>query len=136
MVRYKASSMKDKLTPELARERDKDRQMVKGIFRNLEQQGMKLSFPYLKYPGDEVTMYNLECGQEATIPLGVAKHLNQNCWYPQHENLVDEDGKRVTSIRSKTHRFSFVPLEFGAMEEVAPPLKKGIVTTEGTSKKL
>lgn len=92
--------------------RDKDREPVKGIFHFHEVPGGKLSFPYKAYKGDKVITYELTDGAITTIPLGLARHLNKDCWYPVHEHRLDESGRPSEVIGKKVKRCSFESLEF------------------------
>src|SRR5271168_3412929 len=74
---------------------ERDRQKVKGIFHNYECQGGTVMFPFKAYKWDEVQNYTFVDGKEYEIPLGVARHLNKNCWYPVHENVLDMNGKPI-----------------------------------------
>ena len=78
--------------PNLKYQRDKDREPVKGIFRFYEVAGGVLSFVFKAYKEDPVESFTLHDGQVYTLPLGVAKHLNKNCWYPIHAHSKDESG--------------------------------------------
>lgn len=91
---------------------DKDREKVKGIFKYYEVPGGGVSFVYKKYKGEPIERYDFVDGQVYTVPLGVAKHLNKNGWYPQHEHAVDKDGKPMVRISKKIRRFGFQSLEF------------------------
>jgi len=75
--------------------RDKDRQPVKGIFHFHELPGGVLDFFFKKWKGDQIKRYTLRDGEVYTIPLGVATHLNKNCWYPVHSHAMDANGKSV-----------------------------------------
>lgn len=92
--------------------RDKDREKVKGIFRYYELPGGVLEFVYSKYAEDPVEKYSLQDGGICTIPLGVAKHLNKNGWYPVHAHRQEDDGKTSQHIGKKVRRFGFQSLDF------------------------
>lgn len=92
--------------------RDKDREMVRGKFIFHEVPGGTVKFPFRKWKGDDVQMYELTDGHVYSIPLGVAKHLNQNCWYPIHAYQLDDNGKPVANVKEKKRRMSFQSLEF------------------------
>lgn len=109
--------------------RDKDREMVKGIFRFHECPGAMMSFPFKKWKEDEVERYDLVDGEVYTIPLGVAKHLNQNLWYPLHAYAQDENGKNLMKIGQKIRRCSFQSLEFVDIEDLTP-VGKSVITAE------
>jgi len=109
--------------------RDKDREKVKGIFHNYEIPGGEVSFRFRQYKGDKIELYTLKDNHMHTIPLGVAKHLNNNCWYPVHRYEMDENDKSTTKIGQKVRRFGFQSLEFVDVGEVATNVSE-IVTVE------
>ena len=92
--------------------RDKDREMVRGIFRFFEVPGGNMSFSFRKYKEDEIETFSLDDGSIYTIPRGVAHHLSNNCWYPEHNYKVDEYGKPSMQITKKKRRCTFEPLDF------------------------
>lgn len=92
--------------------RQKDREMVRGIFRFFEVPGGTMSFPFRKYKGDEVESYTMVDGEIYTVPRGVAQHLSNNCWYPESQYKMDDHGKAVAQISKKKRRCSFEPLDF------------------------
>lgn len=111
--------------------RDRDAEKVTGIFKNLENpagnggRGAVL-FSYKMYPGDNVEVYELLDGERYTIPRGVAKHLNNNCFYREYQHLPGEkgtqgvrqgvpDGRLATQnmqASRKVHRYAFHSLEY------------------------
>ena len=109
--------------------RDKYREKVKGIFRFHEVPGGSMSFCYKEFKEDEVERYDFIDGQMYTIPLGVAKHLNTNCWYPLHAYQQDENGVAVARIGQKVRRCSFQSLEFMDIDELNV-LNNQLVTVE------
>lgn len=106
--------------PNLKYLRDKDREPVKGIFRFHEVPGGGISFNYKAYKEDPVERYDFIDGQMYTIPLGVAKHLNKNCWYPVYEYMKDEATQNVQKIGTKVRRVSFQSLEFVDIDDLSP----------------
>ena len=92
--------------------RDKDREKAKGIFRFYELPGGTLDFVFNKYAEDPIEKFNLVDGHIYTLPLGVAKHLNKNGWYPVHANRQDDDGKFSQHVGKKVRRFGFQSLDF------------------------
>jgi hypothetical protein len=93
-------------------QRDKEREMVSGIVKNHECPGGTIEFVFRKWKGDPITKYSFFDGQVARVPLGVARHLNNNCWYPVHAATQDKDGKESYKIGRKVRRFGFQSLEF------------------------
>jgi hypothetical protein len=112
--------------------RDKDREMVKGIFRFYECPGAVLPFVFRCYKEDGVERFDLQDGNIYTVPLGVAKHLNKNGWYPIHSYLKDEDGNVSMKIGQKVRRFGFQSLEFVDIADLTPT-GSPLVTAELTS---
>ena len=109
--------------------RAKDQQKVRGKFIFHEVPGGTVKFPFRKWKGDTVEFYTLRDGEIYTLPLGVAKHLNKECWYPVHSYLQDENGKFAQRIGEKIRRMSFQSLEFIDLEDLNP-VGSSIVTVE------
>lgn len=110
--------------------RDKHREPVRGKFIFHEVPGGSMSFVFREFKEDDVERYDLTDGEIYTLPLGVAKHLNKNCWYPVHTYAQDENGKPVQKIGQKVRRCSFQSLEFVDIEDLTPTGSDGIVTVE------
>jgi len=117
--------------------RAKDNELVTGIFRYHELSGGCLEFVFRKYKGDPVDKYSLVDGQVYTLPLGVAKHLNSNCAYPQYEYIKGEAGvtkvqtfgqNMFMQITSWVRRCSFQSLDLTDEQELEP--KSEIVLVE------
>lgn len=104
--------------PSLKYLRDKDREMVRGIFRFHEVPGGSLRFSFKKYKEDHVENFDMIDGEIYTVPLGVAKHLNQNCSYPIHQFAMDEQGRNIAKIGQKVRRCSFQSLEFVDTDDI------------------
>lgn len=103
--------------------RDKDREMVRGIFRFFEVPNGNMSFSFRKYKEDEIETFSLNDGEIYTIPRGVAHHLSNNCWYPEHNYKMDTEGRPSMQITKKKRRCSFEPLDFmdsSSLAELTP----------------
>jgi len=112
----------EKIKQQIRYKRDKDREKVRGIFKFYEVPGGQMSFMYRAYSGDPLERYDFVDGEIYTIPLGVAKHLTNNCWYPVHEYSVDEAGNKDSiRIGKKAHRCTFQSLEFVDIEGLEEP---------------
>lgn len=103
---------------DLKYQRDRDREMVRGIFRFYEVPGGNLSFSFRKYREDEIETYSLNDGEIYTIPRGVAHHLSNNCWYPEFAYKQDESMRNVAMMTKKKRRCSFDPLDFMDIEDL------------------
>ncbi len=112
MVKLSETTKEEVKKTNLKYERDKDREMVKGIFRFHEVPGGNMKFVFRKYREDQVENYDFNDGQIYSIPLGVARHLNSNLWYPIHSFLQDENGNPAMKVSQKVRRCSFQSLEF------------------------
>lgn len=126
MAENKKDSSKVKVN--LTYQRDKDREKVRGIFRFHEVPGGSMSFMFKAYKEDQLERYDMVDGEVYTIPLGVAKHLNNDCWYPVHAYTTDENGRPSMKIGQKVKRCSFQSLEFVDIEDLRPA--PDIVTVE------
>jgi hypothetical protein len=110
--------------------RDKDAEMVKGRFIFHEVPGGHMSFVYRFYKEDPVERYDMWDGEVYTVPRGVAKHLNKNCWYPEYEHTRSEDMQNVQKIGLKKRRCSFQSLEFTDNEDLTPVGAAQLYTVE------
>ena len=110
---------KRELVAKLSYQRDKDREVVKGIFRFYEVPGASLSFVYKAYKGEETIRYDLVDGEVYSLPLGVARHLNKSGWYPIHAHTKGEDDKPSMKIGHKVRRYGFQSLEFVDIDDLS-----------------
>lgn len=101
-----------KKKPNLKWMRDRDREMVRGKFMFHEVPHGTLSFSFKAYKEDPVENYTFVDGEIYTIPLGVARHLNNNCNYPIHAYAQDAEGKNIVKVGQRVQRTSFQSLEF------------------------
>lgn len=124
-----SQATRDEMAKKLKIERDKDREMVKGVFKYYEVPGGVVEFCFKKYEEDPLEKFTLYDGQVYTIPLGVAKHLNNNTWYPVHEYGRNEDGSPLQRIGQKIRRMAFQSLEFMDMEGMGDNINR-ITTVE------
>lgn len=109
--------------------REKDKQTVRGKFIYHEVPGGAMSFSYGPiYKGDESQTYTLVDGEIYELPLGVARHLNKNVWYPEYgyvpgdSSTAMQGGYNPTAggmkVTHKVRRVSFQSLEFLDIEEM------------------
>ncbi len=118
--------------------RDRDREKVRGKFKFYEVPGGAMSFSIKLYKEDEVETYTLIDGEIYELPLGVARHLNKNCWYPEYEyikgdkNTIGGHGPEGTMrVGKQVARCAFQSLEFMDIEglDMRVP-EKSLVTVE------
>ena len=123
---------REELNRHINKMRARDAEMVTGIFKNLENPATggaagSVLFGYKAYPGDEFTFYELLDGERYTIPRGVARHLNNNCYYREYQHIPGEFGEQgIRAAKSpdgrlqsqnmqmskKVHRYAFHSLEY------------------------
>jgi len=110
----RTTAEKTKLEDKRQKQREEDSKMVTGVFKNLESRNGTVTFPYRAYKEDPFRSYTLTDGQTYTIPLGVAKHINNNTTVSERDYAIGPDGtkKLYTIIRSKRSRFQFVSTDF------------------------
>lgn len=123
---------REELAKQIKKMRDRDAEIVSGVFKNLENPAVNggrgsVVFNYKYYPGDEYTAYELWDGERYSLPRGVARHLNNNCFYKEYQHLPGEFGQQ--GVRSgvnadgrlqsqsfqqakKVHRYAFHSLEY------------------------
>lgn len=101
--------------------RAEEQKMVRGIFRFHEVPGGQMDFVFRKYKGQPLEKYSMKDGEVYEVPLGVARHLNTNCWYPVYghndkaqANIADN---ALMSIKEKVRRCSFQSLDFVESEK-------------------
>jgi hypothetical protein len=94
-------------------QKETDMQMVKGRFRCFEPQGGGVKLSYRRHKGEPIRTYEFNDGGEYTIPLGLARHLRDNCNYYKHTHIMDMNGNPIIDQRSKrVDRMTFEPLGF------------------------
>lgn len=121
--------------------RDKHKELVRGKFNFHEVPGGTLNFSFKEFKGDKIVRYDLVDGEVYSLPLGVAKHLNKNGWYPTY-NFVTGDNSiqtgaavagfsnnNIQKITRKVHRYGFQSLEFIDIDDL-PTSSSSIVTVE------
>lgn len=97
--------------------KEKDCEMVTGVFRCNEPQGGNVEFNCMAYPGEDPKKYHFYDGEQYTIPRYVARRIENEfqgcgCWYPTNKYLLDEAGKAMVHLGKKNRRFGFGSMEF------------------------
>jgi hypothetical protein len=122
---------KEELSRRIKKMRDRDSELVTGIFKNFDNPSSSnglgaLIFTFKLYPGDENVTYELWDGERYTIPRSVVHHLNNRCYYKEYYHMKNEfgdntmrraapDGRyHVEGMQAckKKPRFAFLPLEY------------------------
>lgn len=98
--------------PSLEMQKKKDAEMVRGVFKFYEVPGGTMSFCFRKYKEDGIKRYDMVDGHVYTVPRSVAKHLANDCWYPEYDHIKGEDARSTYAVKKKIHRCGFQSLEF------------------------
>lgn len=127
---------KIELAKKLESMRERDNELVTGIFRYIEHPKGTLRFRFKKYAQDEFKAYELVDGEKYKIPRMVARHLNNNVHYLEYKKLdkyLDQNSSPVRAayndgslsspermqITEKVPRCEFRSLEF-MDDDIAP----------------
>lgn len=86
--------------------KEKDMTMVSGVFKCFEPVGGSLEFSCAPYEGCEYK-FSMKHGEEYTVPMCIAKHLETGCWWPTHAYIMDAKGQPILGTGKKNYRFSF-----------------------------
>lgn len=111
-TRLTSKQDRDNFKKGLKKKRDRDAELVRGIFINHETPNGMAEFALRLYPGDPIVKYQLFDGQMYELPLGVAKHLNQSCSYKVHKYQLGPDGNYTQNVGKRVRRFSFQSLDY------------------------
>lgn len=125
---HKVEKVTREKSKNLRYQRDRDRELVRGKFMNHETPGGAINFSFRKYKEDKIEKYCFEDGKIYQVPRGVALHIANGCWYPEHQYKTDASGKPSQEIGMKKKRFSFIPLDFIIDDEFENNRVNSIIT--------
>src|SRR5271157_65028 len=80
---------------------------VYGSFVNIECPGQPAKVCGLYYKGMPYFSKTFEDGEKCTIPLSVARWINERIHYDQHSYIMDENGKHVKNLKPQS-RYKFL----------------------------
>ncbi len=86
--------------------------MVKGKFKNLEAPGQPGFVAGLFYRGMPYWQKWFDDGEEAEIPLSIARHINENTKYPVQGYILDSNGNYIKGTGREVSRYEFISTEF------------------------
>lgn len=123
---YMSKLIKNDALNKIKERQERDEELVVGVFKNNEVRGGSLSFRYKAYKGQSFDKWILYDGERHQIPRGLAKHLNNNCFYYEYQRIPGgvtndpmqaspHDGRQNKGDylgKKKVHRFEFHSLEF------------------------
>lgn len=85
--------------------------MVRGTFLNVEYPGQPARVCGKFYRGQQYFSETFEDGQQYTIPLSIARFINERIGYEQHSYIMDEDGNPIKNNK-KIPRYKFTAESF------------------------
>ena len=109
---------KEELNKSLQYKRDRDAEMVKGVFHYHERPGQSLKFDFSQYGNEKQTNWELKDGQSYELPRGVARHLNNSGFRNVHEWYRNDRGEERMRLARKHRRYSWENLDFFELEDV------------------
>ena len=74
--------------------------MVTGTFVNVECPGQPAKISAKLYKGQEYFSRVFKDGERATIPLSIARSINERCIYQKHGYIQDEKGNPIKTVES------------------------------------
>jgi len=80
----------------MTKETDK---MVTGEFLHVEYPGQSKRIACRYYKGQEYFNKEMMDGETYTIPLSVARHINERCFREVHGSLLDQNGMPTKSAK-------------------------------------
>lgn len=97
--------------------KERDTEMVTGIFRCHEPSGGCVEMTAMAYDGESPIKYQFLDGQQYTVPKYIAKRFENEfqgigTWYPTHSHILDASGKPTISVGKKNRRFGFSSMEY------------------------
>lgn len=97
--------------------KEKDCEMVTGVFRCFEPLGGTLEMTAMAHEGEVPKKYNFHDGQQQSVPKYIAKRFESDfqgigTWYPTHSHILDQYGKPMVGVGKKNRRFGFSSMEF------------------------
>lgn len=87
----------------LHEQKERDKQMVTGVFRYIEHPGQTLRFRFHKYQEDGFPEYELTDGKTYNLPRMIAIHLNNEVAYRQYSHLPG--GEMHAAVNSGSGRY-------------------------------
>lgn len=80
---------------------------VTGVFVNVEYPGQAAKVSARLYKGMQYFCKVFEDGEKATIPLSVARFINERIFYEEHTNILDSLGNPIKGTKKKA-RYKFM----------------------------
>lgn len=99
---------------------DEYSEIVTGTIVNHEQPGNPVEF-WFRGPGcPDITKYEFADNTYVKMPVGVAEHINKNCWIGKDKDSLDESGRPIIAIGRKVRRYTFYPSGYFGSVDLKP----------------
>jgi hypothetical protein len=99
---------------------DEYSEIVTGTIVNHEQPGNPVEFWFRGNGCPDITKYEFADNAYVKMPVGVAEHLNKNCWIGKDKDSLDENGKPSIIIGRKVRRYTFYPSGYFGTIDLKP----------------
>ena len=99
---------------------DEYSEMVTGTIINHEQPGNPIEFWFRGNGCPDITQFEFADNSYVKLQVGVAEHINKNCWIGKDRDGVNEDGKAIIEVGRKVRRYSFIPSGYFGSVDLRP----------------
>ena len=99
---------------------DEYSEIVTGTIVNHEQPGNPVEFWFRGNGCPDITKFEFADNSYVRMPVGVAEHINKNCWIGKDRDGVNEVGKAIIEIGRKVRRYSFIPSGYFGSIDLKP----------------
>ena len=121
VVRHKVEKdVSKQTTAEVEYILDEYSEIVTGTIINHEQPGNPIEFWFRGNGCPDITKFEFADNSYVKMPVGVAEHINKNCWIGKDRDGVNEVGKAIIEIGRKVRRYSFIPSGYFGSIDLKP----------------
>jgi hypothetical protein len=105
---------------EIEYEHDEYSEIVTGTIINHEQPGNPVEFWFRGNGCPDITKFEFADNAYVKMQVGVAEHLNKNCWINKDKDGINEVGKPVIVMGSQVRRYTFYPSGYFGPVDLKP----------------
>ena len=99
---------------------DEYSEIVTGTIVNHEQPGNPVEFWFRGSGCPDITKFEFADNTYVKMPVGVAEHINKNCWIGKDKDALDENSKPIITIGRKVRRYTFYPSGYFGSVDLKP----------------
>ena len=100
--------------------KDEYHETVTGTIVNHEQPGNTIEFWFRGNGCPDITKFEFGDNTYVKMAVGVAEHLNKNCWIGKDKDALDDAGKQIIATGRKLRRFTFYPSGYFGPIDLSP----------------